>query len=78
MELRQLSEQSDAPLDEHCPTASPPWLRVNIIGSFHGAETGPGGKGSGINNPADKRESNTLRRLSDCVVVGAGVSRDEG
>jgi riboflavin biosynthesis pyrimidine reductase len=78
MELTRLSELSDADLDERYAVASLPWLRVNMISTVDGAATGPDGRSGGINNAADKRVFATLRRLCDCVLVGAGTARDEG
>jgi riboflavin biosynthesis pyrimidine reductase len=78
MPLPQLSQLSDAELDELYAAPRTPWLRVNMISSLDGAATGPGGKSGGINNAADKRVFDCLRRLADAVVVGAGTARDEG
>ena len=78
MDLRQLSELSDADLDELYAVESRPWLRVNMVSTVDGAATGPDGRSGGINNAADKRVFDTLRRLCDAVVVGAGTARDEG
>jgi riboflavin biosynthesis pyrimidine reductase len=78
MELRQLSDLSDAELDEVYAAPALPWLRVNMISTVDGAATGPDGRSGGINNAADKRVFRTLRRLCDAVVVGAGTARDEG
>ena len=78
MELLSLGEQSDADLDALYAVPSRPWLRVNMVSTVDGAATGPDGKSGGINNSADKRVFDTLRRLCDCVVVGAGTARDEG
>ena len=78
MDVRQLSELSDADLDELYAVESRPWLRVNMISTVDGAATGPDGRSGGINNAADKRVFDTLRRLCDAVVVGAGTARDEG
>jgi riboflavin biosynthesis pyrimidine reductase len=78
MELRQLSDLSDADLDEAYAAPSLPWLRVNMISTTDGAATGPDGRSGGINNAADKRVFQTLRRLCDAVLVGAGTARDEG
>ncbi len=78
MEVRQLSEQSDADLDALYAVPSRPWLRVNMVSTVDGAATGADGKSGGINNDADKRVFDTLRRLCDAVVVGAGTARDEG
>ncbi|MDX6374468.1 MAG: hypothetical protein QOD98_3456 [Nocardioidaceae bacterium] len=78
MDFVTMGELSDADLDERYAVPSRPWLRVNMISTVDGAATGPGGKSGGINNAADKRVFDTLRRLCDCVVVGAGTARDEG
>lgn len=78
MDLRKLSELSDADLDAAYAVPSRPWLRVNMISTVDGAATGPDGRSGGINNAADKRVFDTLRRLCDAVVVGAGTARDEG
>jgi riboflavin biosynthesis pyrimidine reductase len=78
MDLRQLSDLSDANLDELYAVPSTPWLRVNMVSTVDGAATGPDGRSGGINNAADKRVFDTLRRLCDAVVVGAGTARDEG
>jgi riboflavin biosynthesis pyrimidine reductase len=77
MELRALSDLSDADLDEAYAAPSRPWLRVNMISTVDGAATGPEGRSGDINNAADKRVFDTLRRLCDAVVVGAGTARDE-
>ena len=76
--LTRLSELSDAELDEAYAVPSRPWFRVNMISTLDGAATGPGGTSGAINNAADKRVFDTLRRLCDCVVVGAGTARVEG
>src|SRR4249919_3387021 len=78
MELRKLSDLTDADLDELYAVESRPWLRVNMVSTVDGSATGPNGRSGGINNAADKRVFDTLRRLCDCVVVGAGTARDEG
>ncbi len=78
MDFGRLSEQSDADLDGLYAVPSTPWLRVNMISTVDGAATGPDGRSGGINNDADKRVFDTLRRLCDAVVVGAGTARDEG
>ncbi len=55
-----------------------PWLRVNMVSTVDGAAQGADGKSGGINNAADKRVFDALRRVADCVVVGAGTLRVEG
>jgi riboflavin biosynthesis pyrimidine reductase len=54
-----------------------PWLRVNMVGTVDGAATGEGGKTGAINNPADHRVFQLLRRMGDAIVVGAGTARSE-
>ncbi|TDE94004.1 pyrimidine reductase family protein [Occultella glacieicola] len=54
-----------------------PHLRVNFIASIDGAATHEGLSG-GLNNAADKQVFDTLRRLADVVIVGAGTVRAEG
>ena len=78
MDVQKLSELSDTDLDELYAVPSLPWLRVNMISTVDGAATGPDGRSGGINNAADKRVFDTLRRLCDVVVVGAGTARAEG
>jgi riboflavin biosynthesis pyrimidine reductase len=55
-----------------------PWLRVNMVSTVDGAATGDSGRSGSINNGADKRVFDTLRRLADAIVVGAGTARIEG
>ena len=71
-------ELSDEQLDELYAVPSRPWLRVNMVNTVDGAATGPDGRSAGINNAADKRVFESLRRLCDVVVVGAGTAREEG
>jgi riboflavin biosynthesis pyrimidine reductase len=78
MELLALADQSDAELDRLYAVPATPWLRVNFVSTVDGAATGPDGRSGGINNAADKRIFDTLRRLCDCVIVGAGTARIEG
>jgi riboflavin biosynthesis pyrimidine reductase len=54
-----------------------PTLRVNFIASLDGSATADGLSG-GLGGPADKRVFDTLRRLADVVLVGAGTVRAEG
>jgi riboflavin biosynthesis pyrimidine reductase len=54
-----------------------PTLRVNFITSLDGSATAKGLSG-GLGGPADKLVFDTLRRLSDVVLVGAGTVRSEG
>jgi riboflavin biosynthesis pyrimidine reductase len=71
-------ELGDAELDELYAAPSTPWLRVNMVSTADGAATGPDGRSGGINNAADQRVFETLRRLCDAVLVGAGTARAEG
>lgn len=57
---------------------APDWLRVNMVSTVDGAATGADGLTGTVNNPADHRVFSLLRRLADCVVVGAGTARAEG
>jgi riboflavin biosynthesis pyrimidine reductase len=54
-----------------------PMLRVNFITSLDGSATSTGLSG-GLGGPADKLVFDTLRRLADVVLVGAGTVRTEG
>lgn len=54
-----------------------PHLRANFIASLDGA-TSFGGLSGPLNNAADKQVFDTLRMLSDVVLVGAGTLRTEG
>jgi len=78
VDFRRLSDLTDADLDELYAIPSRPWLRVNFVSTVDGSATGPDGKSGGINNAADKRVFDALRRICDAVVVGAGTARDEG
>jgi len=67
--------------DELAELYSPPsgaWLRANMVATLDGAATGANGLTGTINNPADKRVFDLLRRMSDAIVVGAGTARAEG
>ncbi|HZJ39635.1 MAG TPA: pyrimidine reductase family protein [Demequina sp.] len=54
-----------------------PRVRVNFISSLDGAATLDGLSG-GLNNADDKLVFDTLRLLTDVIVVGAGTVRAEG
>jgi len=71
-------ELSDHDLDELYAAPDRPWLRVSMVSTLDGAAAGPDGSSGSINNGADQRVFDTLRRLCDAVVVGAGTARDEG
>jgi riboflavin biosynthesis pyrimidine reductase len=59
------------------PDRSVPRVRVNFISSLDGAAT-LGGVSGGLNNADDKLVFDTLRLLSDVLLVGAGTVRIEG
>ncbi len=69
---------SDDELASLYAAPAPDWLRVNMVSTVDGAATGPDGLTGSVNNPADHRVFSLLRRLADCVVVGAGTARAEG
>lgn len=69
---------SDEQLDELYAAPAAPWLRVNMVSTLDGAATGESGRSGSINNAADKRVFDALRRRADAVVVGAGTARVEG
>ncbi|WP_153397562.1 pyrimidine reductase family protein [Ornithinicoccus halotolerans] len=52
-------------------------LRANMIASLDGAATA-GGLTGALNNPDDKLVLDTLRMLTDVLLVGAGTVREEG
>lgn len=54
------------------------WLRVNMVATLDGAAQGSDGRSGGINNAVDKQVFSALRRMADCVIVGAGTARTEG
>ncbi len=56
---------------------STPRVRVNFISSLDGAAT-RNGVSSGLGNADDKLVFDTLRLLTDVIVVGAGTVRAEG
>jgi len=76
--LHRLAELEDDELARLYEPRAEPWLRVNFVSTVDGAAHGPDGLSKSINNPADKRVFDLLRRHADCLVVGAGTLRDEG
>ena len=78
LELRRLADLSDDDLAEAYAPPRGPWLRVNFVSTVDGAAQGGDGLSKSINNAADKRVFDTLRRRADCLVVGAGTLRAEG
>jgi riboflavin-specific deaminase-like protein len=56
---------------------SVPWLRLNFIASLDGAATRDGVSG-GLGNEDDRLVFDTLRLLTDVILVGAGTVRAEG
>lgn len=78
MGAERRDDLTDADLAELYAAPSLPWLRANMVGTVDGAATGESGKSGSINNAVDKRVFETLRRLADAIVVGAGTARAEG
>lgn len=78
VDLQRLSDLSDEELARAYSPQGEPWLRVNFVSTVDGAAQGTDGVSKSINNPADKRVFDTLRREADCLVVGAGTLRAEG
>ncbi|WP_457209004.1 dihydrofolate reductase family protein [Nocardioides sp. P5_C9_2] len=75
--LPHLSDLTDDELAQAYAPLGEPWLRVNFVSTVDGAAQGGDGLSGSINNAADKRVFDTLRRLADCLVVGAGTLRAE-
>ena len=78
LELRRLADLSDDELAAAYTPEREPWLRVNFVSTVDGAAQGADGVSKSINNDADKRVFDALRRRAHCLVVGAGTLRDEG
>jgi len=68
---------SDDVLGQLYSVPSSPWLRANMVTTLDGAATGADGRSGSINNAADKRVFDLLRRTADAIVVGAGTARAE-
>jgi riboflavin biosynthesis pyrimidine reductase len=75
--LRHLTDIDDDELAALYAPRAVPWLRVNFVSTVDGAARGSDGLSKSINNPADKRVFDSLRRHADCLVVGAGTLREE-
>lgn len=78
MRLQRLADLTDAELADVYAPPREPWLRVNFVSTVDGAAQGSDGLSKSINNAADKRVFDALRRQADCLVVGAGTLRAEG
>jgi riboflavin biosynthesis pyrimidine reductase len=78
LELQRLADLTDDELADAYAPLSEPWLRVNFVSTVDGAAQGADGLSGSINNAADKRVFDVLRRRADCLVVGAGTLRAEG
>ena len=78
LEMQRLADLSDDELTALYAPRAEPWLRVNFVSTVDGAAQGSDGLSKSINNSADKRVFDALRRQADCLVVGAGTLRDEG
>ena len=72
------ADLTDAELERLYAVPRTPWLRVNMVSTVDGAATGGDGTSGTINNAADKRVFDLLRRQADAVLVGAGTARTEG
>lgn len=59
------------------PDRSTPRVRLNFVASLDGAATLDGVSG-GLGTPADRAVFDTLRALTDVILVGAGTVRAEG
>ncbi|MFC5928319.1 pyrimidine reductase family protein [Cryobacterium melibiosiphilum] len=59
------------------PDRTTPRVRLNFVASLDGAATLDGVSG-GLGTPADRAVFNTLRALTDVILVGAGTVRAEG
>jgi riboflavin biosynthesis pyrimidine reductase len=77
LELQHLADLSDDELAAAYTPERDPWLRVNFVSTVDGAATGSDGLSGTINNEADKRVFDALRRRAHCLVVGAGTLREE-
>jgi riboflavin biosynthesis pyrimidine reductase len=77
LELQHLADLSDDDLAAAYTPERDPWLRVNFVSTVDGAATGSDGLSGTINNEADKRVFDALRRRAHCLVVGAGTLREE-
>jgi len=77
LELQRLADLSDDDLAAAYEPLREPWLRVNFVSTVDGAATGSDGLSGTINNAADKRVFDALRRRAHCLVVGAGTLRAE-
>jgi len=77
LELQRLADLTDDELAAAYAPLREPWLRVNFVSTVDGAATGSDGLSGTINNAADKRVFDALRRRAHCLVVGAGTVREE-
>jgi len=53
------------------------WVRTMMITTLDGAAAGPDGLSGSLSSTADQQVFNTVRRLADAVLVGAGTMRAE-
>ena len=58
--------------------AAQPWIRVNFVSSLDGSATGSDGVSGSLSSPSDRQVFDTLRCLTDAVLVAAGTVRAEG
>ncbi len=73
-----LDDLTDEALLAAYPWPDGPWVRAMMVTTLDGAFAGPDGRSGSISSEADKRVFDTVRRLADAVVVGAGTIRAEG
>ncbi len=55
-----------------------PWVRAMMVTTLDGASAGPDGLSGSISSAVDKVVFDSVRRLADAVLVGAGTIRAEG
>ena len=77
LQLQRLADLTNNELTAAYTPHREPWLRVNFVSTVDGAAAGSDGLSGTINNDADKRVFDTLRRRAHCLVVGAGTIREE-
>lgn len=77
MDLPSLDDLDDDALAAAYDRPRTPWLRLNFVSSVDGAVQGDDGLSRSLNNEADERVFQALRRLADVVVVGAQTVRAE-
>lgn len=77
---RLIPDTLTGPIDLAAEYASPPkgtWVRANFVTTVDGSIRGPDALSGSISGAADRRVFLALRRLADCVLVGAETARAE-